>query len=242
MPYEIPAPRRDPNRQITVRSADRTSGTSTNFEFNIKIGYAIKSARLDNVIIPNSVYNVTSKNNTVPTSLGNATITSGSYDIGGLITALGTALTAVDAGFSITLSSITMKVTIADANPFKLNFGTGSNSIGTILGFSATDTATGTTFTGTNVYNMLQQPMWYMSVNAFTRNQQTTSGVNYTFSIPVNENTGNFVTYESNADYEQLIDVNDAQPPSTMRCSLVDSTGTVIDLNGLDWQFTVSFA
>lgn len=234
--------------QLTLMSQSRTSqsDSSSNYDINIILPQKGNDFALEFVSIPGSIYNISSANNSIDTSLGNTSVAAGTYDINSLVAALQTALQTVDATYTVTVSTITNKVTIACNNNFSLLFGSGPNaskSVASNIGFNASDTTSAKTVTGQNVYDMLLNQMLFITIDALgTPGQVNIKQINYqyTFSVPILVNTGNFYSYASNALYPQTITTAMSDTQLRWHVRMFDSTGAEAQLNGRDWIMVMS--
>lgn len=138
---------------LRLSSADRSSGTNDAPVWRLSRPVTVRRALLSAATIPNAMYTIsTGVNDVIPTTSGNATISPGVYTPTNLAAAAQTALLALGgSAFTCTYSTTTLKFTIArGATVFGINWLTGSNATNARreLGFSATDLAAATTYTG----------------------------------------------------------------------------------------------
>ena len=145
-------------RNILIKSIDRFSGSSSNFV--IKSNEVIQGDYvLKNVLIPNSLYNVTNQNNTFVlyenSTNKTVTIPKGNYTSSLFTAELKTQLDASSAGFNIfttTISTTTAKLTITAGNVFQLIFP--NDKTRRLLGFNELETIEFTSLTSDNIIDL----------------------------------------------------------------------------------------
>lgn len=139
-----------------IRSADRTSGTATNFRMKLDDPLRVESGgwfRVGAVSIPMSMHSIRAGyNSAIDVGGGFAAtvnISDGAYTAGALAAEVQTQLQTIDAGFSVAWDSSALAFTISHTTtPFTLDWATGANAganAGYALGFSPADTASLTT-------------------------------------------------------------------------------------------------
>jgi len=146
---------------IIIDSADYNY--STKFEVHLEAPAKhvnIKTFRIKNIIIPNSVYTVTTLNNTIYFREGEViysiTIPVGYYNgvnicstIQALMRATGSYL------YTVTISRVTMKITIsAPGSNFDLLFGSYNNNPFNMLGYANMDYTGSTSYTAERIFDM----------------------------------------------------------------------------------------
>ena len=150
--------------KIIIDSDDRTSGTNTNFTYNL--GTTIENIRLINIRgieFENLLYNINDYQNSLifVSPLGvtsNIILTNSIYSITRLSLALENELNAVADGntvFKVNFDDYE-KITISSVKgitPFSLNF-TGATAIGDVLGIDANEYVGITSLTGNNPINL----------------------------------------------------------------------------------------
>lgn len=227
---------------IVVNSFNRASGTDTNFNVNLNGTFPERFSQmcLLNLIMTNTMYNVTTSNNTfVFQETGEDAVTCslsvGNYTIYDIINNLPTAMNAVSPlsrTYTMSISSITNKLTItASAGTFTV---LSSGGLNLMLGFSTNNNSTtGLTVTGTRVYNMARYGglMLYCSsckgdvYNTVTGNRQG----NLAYIPVVEANTGELFSFRPHAlEWRDLSQEN----IDTMNFRLADDTSKDVDLNG----------
>lgn len=224
-----------------------SSGASTQVSLNNAIP-ASKSVELLEAIIPNTIYKIrTGVNNIIDFSVGAsvfvATIPPGAYTFGSLMVAIVTAMKAqTDNTWTATANSDTFKVTITGASNFILLFGSGTNkttSMATFLGFTAADTASGTTATGTNALQLANPFSVYVRIQELGNNIYTSSGQNFTYRLPLVVESGSIAEIDVNSDYRQILPLNQQRIFQNFTVSLCYADGSAIDLNGSSYELVL---
>lgn len=231
---------------IKLSSAQRKSGTYSNFLLplgGIKLSgkYVLRTA-----YIPNSSYNINSSNNqlyfTISSTAKTASIPVGYYDQLTLPSAVQTAMNAVSSGFTVSFNATPSTITIANATSFVLNNSNALNSIASILGFTPVDTTAGTSTTSTGILDL--SPLMSFNINISDQNNVqivinngSTSSVNATtFIVPVIQDTGFVVYYEPKDRLQQII--NFGQPMTALEITVTDDKGNNVNLLA-DWYIII---
>ena len=232
----------------TISSENRTSGSTTNFNLALPIGiHNVNCITLHEVQLPNTIYNVTSLNNTVYVDESGTTktcpITAGSYSITNLCSAVQASLIAnASLGYTVTYSSISMKITIANSlHTFALLF-SNLGTLATELGFDNSNTSTGNTFTGSNIISLYNPINLFIFVNEIGSHVQTSAGTQFTFKVSLDVNPGNLNTFTSLKFYPQKVHFGNPRSFQQFNISLCNESGLVIDTNGINWNVTLEFA
>lgn len=241
--------------RLIINSKDRIaaqSQSSTNFVVQFKqLIENSKCMTLESVQIPNEIYNITASNNIIDFNDGTATVAAtipvGAYSINGnsstgaLLTVIGTTMTTASAGhgaltFTATYSATTHFVTISAGGSFTILFASGTNaakSIANSIGFTAADTASATSAVGTQTPNLSYPYNIQLNVKGLG-GCLTTANTFATFTIPVNGNTGDVISYSICNGWIQS--VNPGQPFNTLEVQLLVD-GTTVDIRNADWCF-----
>lgn len=246
IPYKIPDFRSIYTNKLLIKSVDRLASSSNSSNFVVKLPKAIKGKWIVScVTIPNSIYTFDASNNKLyfywDSAARTATITPGVYTSSTIAAELQTQMQTVDAGFTVTRSSATKKLTFTHSTDnFYFNWSTSSgDSPEVMLGFTkATNTANGTSVTAPNVMNLAR----VLSINVEIREASTrimTSDVNddarFSIYIPNTASAGDFFT----ADYRQHSDMDIIKfdnPTKMLNIKMFDSEGNDVNLNGVDWE------
>lgn len=179
---------------LKLRSEQRDSGSIYDFRINRLSQKLCGKYHVRNFYAANTFWNVNSTNNVIYFNDGSAktaTITPGFYTASTLVTAVAAALNVVGTGFSCTLSSLTSAVTISNATPFILSWGTfTTNSAGEILGFSSVDAPAATAQTAPHPVNLDMVQSYNFIIDGCTSGiVDMKSGNGYTFSLPITEDS-----------------------------------------------------
>lgn len=251
--------KREPFRILDVDSARASSTTSNGFIFGLGTNRIFKLKRVDliSASIPNNIYNIrTGINDTIYFNRSStnytARISAGGYSISALLSAIPTAMNALDSNtYTATYNTTTNLVTIGGTSTFILNWATGpTNATETYrgmayeLGYTQTDTTTGTTQLANNPFNLGRPDYLYIVIPelqqiVFSGNLTTAlQDVKSTFVIQSNSNFGGYITYVDNGEYTQSIDYGKAPLDNLVQLSpyILTNTGEQISLNGVQWS------
>lgn len=231
-------------RELIVNSKNRYRGTAEDFSINIPMIENLRKFRLLSANIPNTLYNITSTNNTIYWVRGGALtaqLIEGAYDITGLLTEIADAMTTEDGvqSYTATYDSRTMRITITGTAAFVLNCTTTTNSAWYLLGFETdADTISATTHAADNVIR-LDLPAYLLLSIAELYNNKSVSDTNHraTFVIPITTNTQSNELFQTNLRYDTGRDFTAVNSITELTCKLTNPDGVVIDLNGSDFSF-----
>lgn len=243
---------------LRLSSADRDNATTTttdNCRWTLSRQFSAFSMQPISFSIPNSSYNVvTAVNDRLDTSLGTVTVAQGIYTPTTLAAAVQTVLQVVNAGFTCTYSTLTLKFTIAIGIGATFQFATGANilrSLHLTMGFASADTAT-TSLTAANA-SLLSSPEAVL-----VRSQALSAGAPPALAplsgaatkygdciarVPLSGSPGSGYT-----QWSATLDFEDINYPSTgTLISAIDlkffdaDTNLPVLLNGVDWSCEISF-
>lgn len=233
-----------------IASQDRSSGTASNFRINLPQGGQMNGTKwkLREVLLPQTMYNIRENvNNSVCIRVGatnyNLTVPPGGYNITTLMNAIQVRLVAVLGGsWSLIYDSSTMLVTFSNlsATPFILNWATSpyaSTGMWKELGFLKQDSVS---VTSTQAYQapMLIQPFHvYLYINQLPPKIYTSNGRRSTFIIPITVNSSSLMVFEDSDYFQQKVITGTPTTIQQFDVSLTYADGTVIELNGLEWEF-----
>lgn len=235
--------------QLLINSADRIAGTST--DFNVPLHFPlqdIKGVKLLSASIPNTIYNVTSSNNTIYWTRGiarSATITAGAYDVNTLISEIETSLQTVDPAqtYTVTYDQTLMKITIACDAAIVLTCTNTTNAIWEVVGFNTdSNTASANSHLADNVVRLDFPAYLAIRINELLNpGTISTTGYRCNFVVSLAENSSTVETFNVGSDY--LINQNYTSNNfiNTLNISLRKPTGETIDLNGADWAMLLEF-
>lgn len=240
--------------EVFVDSRDREYGSLTEFSYKIpQSSETVNGIQIIKVSIPKSYHEIRTGVNDVlnlteltgPTVI-NAQITPGTYEASALATHMGTILTTASAGgnawvYTVTYNASTGRFTFSagGVNSFTMNWAT-ANAAAAICGFPATNIATATTHTSTNVVDMEPNRNLYLSCGNFGSSVSAGRWKSYCLEIPT-----------TNDDFMQIINYEPAVPKtiplfgqktfSDLTFGLYYRDNTAVDLNGLGFGVTIRF-
>lgn len=235
---------------LFVNSANRDllhSTSSTNFRVNIvnpaksKILYC----GLKSVTFPNGIYNISILNNsfdiTDSSGANSITISPGNYNSTTLALEIETALNAL-AIDTYTVSIVNNKfVFTSDFAGFTLNPGLLPNLLLQKIGFVLSETYTGLTITAPNIFDISSIKNIFIKISQISSFIRNVYDIKYNFKFDVTCGFGGVVFFSEESKYSQKYNVTKDNLVSNayFDIQLVDEYGTVIDNNGLDWNFTL---
>lgn len=240
--------RLDSGQRLTSSGA-----TAANATYALQRPLTVFSAQVVSVTIPNSMYQITSSNNKVDTSLGTVTIPVGTYTSASLGTTLQALLVALDATFIVAYSTTMGKYTISRTGAFSLLFSTGVNaaiSTARVLGYNATDHTLAASYAGDNVADLTAPSYLHVNSMALARGSGETIGPvpsstrptksNVIARVPLTGVFGGMSTWEQALWDEDLSYERAGALVSEIDLYLTDERGAIIDLNGRDWAVDIS--
>jgi len=223
---------------LKIDSQQRMNYATTNpGSFNIVLQRPLEGSwRLCQAYVPVSQYNVNSTNNVINFFENNvsktATLTQGYHDTNTLMAEVAAQMTAASGGFAIftvTQSSLPLRITISSTQNFRLQFGSyKTNSAASIIGYLPVDTAIATSHLAANIANLVTQRSYNISINNESRFIDSTGRL-CSFVVPVLSNSGGLAVYEPSIIFPQIITFT--QPTSTLKIQVTDDTGNIIGLS-----------
>jgi hypothetical protein len=246
---------------VLVDSRDRNYGRhASSSQFVVSLPGRlrnVRSALLLDAQIPSSFYVVCAARATnsmtveLDGSTNTVTVPDGNYTATQMSTALQTALNAAfgTGVFTVTFSSTTQKFTLAATGTIVVDT-TGAGpytawGLGYFLGFPRNALHTGTdTVTGTSVANLNPESFVCVHVDELDGIEQCAmygdgvSGRRCLAKIPITGDSFTYTMIDQNVAYSEL----KAQADVTqLTVALRFHDGTLVDLNGQEWSFTVQF-
>jgi hypothetical protein len=228
---------------VTTGGTAFVSKTSGNpFQSTIRLGNRHRTVRtiaLKNAQIPIGFYNVRAPFNTFVYDGTTYTITPGNYTtLAQLNAAATTPGTTISALGSFAANATTGIVTFTPVSGSHTFGPPGTNSILTFLGFTATQTLTGTSITGTYPYTLAWDT--YISIWIENIGQSSLEPVQISFKIPLSGTTNGVMFWTEGDQHQQVIDVSD-RGVRVDRFNLVvlDRFRNILNNNGLDWSFSI---
>jgi hypothetical protein len=256
-------------KYLVIDSRDRVSGTSTNFQVKLNPAiFGVKSIKLVNVVMPNSIYNFTNSNNYLyiaETGAGGGTvgilITPGCYTATQVATIIGQQLTShslLGYTYTCTYSTNTLKFTITSTGNFQMlmtsNNNYASKPAGQILGFNL-DTSPALSQTGDTIPQLYQPTHIFIDIAEFPVITRSTNYFLYgTFFVNLTTNSGsieNWSLFERNYEvdfYGTSRAISELNIRLKIRNTLNQSVENLFiggndsvepDLNGGDWTMVL---
>lgn len=235
----------DKKVRMFINSRNRDSTSASVSDFTIRLPFAltkIKKISVASCEIPISYYATSSSSLISWTMQGTGTtytasIASGTYSIGDFVTALQTAMNAQLAGFTITNSGTTMKITITHASAFRINSAT---TLSAEIGFAGTTSSYATSWTSDNVVNVSgTNHIFILSTQLARQRRETytdnTLNSNIFFKIAITDSFSQVTHYKPDAtgisdSFYNSLDL------SVIDFKLVDEQLNAVNLNGINWM------
>lgn len=227
-------------KMFILNSKDRlpnsVSSTDCVFQFN---AMAAKSCTPVSFAMPLTQYNINSSNYLVYFNDGTTTypisLTYGNYSVYDFIIELEAKLNAALAGFTVTYSDISMKLTIANLTPFRFMFATYStNSTAYLMGFNATDGTLAVSQTSDNCID-LSLPLYVCcNILEFSKRVESSNASLCTFVFPSKANGGDLLLYSEMSDFRQCAQIYEDYIQS-IRVRFTYPNGEPLSNNNNDW-------
>ncbi len=224
--------------RLLIKTIDRTANSTSSANFKIELPASISGDWLVRYVhMPNALYNVvTGLNDTVYTSLGNATLTAGYYTATTFTTMLVTRLQVANVNFAATFDTDTKKLTITNLAAFTLNFATTAQSAARLLGFPNADTASAASQVATNTINLIASPSVVIDVAECTYPIDSTDVVSSARGHVVVPFTVAYGGYERIGHNDLYQCLTFPRPTKNLTVRLYDTDGNAASLNGADWE------
>lgn len=233
-----------------IRSADRSSGTASSFIVPFQNPREFKRVTLLDVVLPQTIYNITAANNSLDFSDGatlSVTITPGAYSITNLLVQIATQMNVVSTGWAWTYNGNQLTSTVVKTGGSAQLLGvSGTNHVTSILptlGFT-TDQTGALTYTGANVVQLANPLSVYINVAELGGDNCTSGNLFYTFRVPITTTAGGIVEVTPGAYFRQcqLTSASYGRQLSYLSVSLVYASGVAVNLNGSDFEFELEFS
>lgn len=226
--------------RVLLKSRDAAYSSSTYSEqyiFPLAFGKLHGRYRVSAVSCGMNFYNVSSSNNTVYTSLGNATLVSGYYSASTFATMLDTRLKVVDANFSATYSSDTKKITVSNTGAFTLNFATTTNTAAYLMGFALSNTASATSQVADYPVNLVLSPSISLSFVDASNNITGTNAFSTKANVYLPLNNVSYGTYVTwyHRDLPQYLDFT-SSVSGRVKVLVLDGQGNPLNLQRADLE------
>lgn len=226
--------------RYTVNSSKRLSSSvsETSFQYNLNITHNAHSrVLLTRVVIPKTYFNVAQNNTFTLTELGidtTITIPLGNYDFQDLADNLKTLLDAGStntATFTVTASEITGKLSFSCDKAASITLGANSG-IESVLGLTLSSTYT-MPFSSDNICLFNEHDSLSIISNIVGDSNRVLA------TIPIAHNS--HWDYSTYVYTDRVIDskIMNHAPSNVYEFTLVNSAGSVVNLNGLSWSFDI---
>jgi hypothetical protein len=195
-------------RHLLIQSVDRISGTTNDFTMKIPPLMSVGQVSLLSASIPNTMYNITSLNNTIYWTWEgalSATLLAGAYSVTDLCLALATAMDAADSieTYTVSYAPSTMKISIICTAAFLLTCTSTTTSIWYELGFDTdVDTGLATSHTADNMLHLDFPPYILISINEISSAKAaTTANFRANFCVSMSHNSQYVEVFNENSNF-----------------------------------------
>jgi hypothetical protein len=211
------------NATIMLGNQHRTVRTIALKNAQIPIGFYNVRAPYNTFVYDGTTYTITPGNYTTLAQLNAAAITPGTT-----ISALGTFAANATTGI-VTFTPVSGSHTFGPPVP---------NTILSFLGFTSTQTLTGTTLTAIYPYTLV----WDMYISIWIENigQSSLEPVQISFKIPLSGTLNNVMFWTEGVQHQQIIDVSDkCVRVDRLKVVVLDRFRNRLNNNGVDWSFSI---
>jgi hypothetical protein len=169
---------------------------------------------------------------TISSTLYTAQIPVGFYTNSTIASSVQTTMNAQYSGFTVTLSSLTNVITIANSTDFVLNFGTQkNNSSANLLGFNWSDTISNTSVSGNSSIDLAPYNTFNIRINNLTNIENSNSN-SFTFCVPITSGVNSLNYFEP---FNTNWIVSFPTPTQNLNISILDEFGKQIII-GANWS------
>jgi hypothetical protein len=227
---------------VTVNGQPFVTKTAGNpFQCTIMLGNrhrTVRSVTLKNAQIPIGFYNVRAPYNTFVYDGTTYTVTPGNYTtLAALNAATVTPGTTVSALGSFAASATTNIVTFTPVSGSHTFGAPVPNTLLSFLGYTSTQTLTGTTIVATYPYTLNWDT--YISLWIANLGQSSLEPVQISFKIPLSGTTNNVMYWTEGSQNDQVVDVTDRSVRvDRLNIGVFDRFRNILNNNGLDWAFS----
>jgi hypothetical protein len=224
---------------ILIKSADRISGVTHDFIYKTQ-QLLDGEYVLQNVIVPNTCYNINSRNNTFilfeDSTNKDITLDQGNYTVASLISEIQNKLDAASVGyqtFSVSFDTANGLIKITGTLPFQLIFPDSTTAL--TYGFDNLTTVMGTIVTADNIVDLSYPLSIGIDIDESDKDNYLNPKTNSSSSLYVPFNVS-FGVYKnlSRDEFRQTIKFNNVR---TLHIRIVNtSDNTAIDLHGSNYE------
>jgi len=194
---------------------------------------------LNNLTIPNTIYNFNSSNNSITFTQGSTVTVSvsvGNYSASTLTDALNTAITAAGLSITVSFDEDNAVFSFTGSSAFTIDSATMSRQLGLK---EQLPTASATSYTPSQVCDFAGATNLYIRIRNLSMNNLDSRGNTSSIiaSIVVNTNYGEYIFFSSPDILYFMISENKI---SHLDIEITDQEGSVVDLNGSSFNMTLS--
>lgn len=234
---------------LIIDSRNRTSESASSSDFKINLNRPIsgETVRLKEILIPNVIYNIRAGINDRVVFRRSSTnysvqITPGKWSVTTLLNMIQTGMNSADANtYVCSYDATTMKVTIGGASAFILNWTISSSSMYRELGFTNTDTTSGTSQTSVGIVQLYRPQKFIIRIEEMGYSGVTDAGVPYSFNGTLNVAAGDIQDFTEASWFDQKVKTVLNAMPNQLTIKLQYIDGQNLDLNNGDWILVLEF-
>lgn len=231
-------------KYLLIDSADRSSGTSTDFKVQINPPInGINKIELFSISMPNTAYNINESNNfiyfTEDIDIAQE-LFPGNYNINTLLEAIGSRMTTasnVESTYVATYNPTTMKITVTSGGNWKFNFGNQiTNSIASILGYAnVTPGSLSDHWEAENVVQLHKPLVYFIDIAQLPVSCKSTNTDFATFAI-TSTTVGSQIEYFHQNERYPIIETYNHQNVYELSIKVKSRGNRIVDLNGAEWS------
>lgn len=235
---------------VFITSQDRENGTISSCSVNLKNAVlAPKAYAVESVQMFNAQYTINNNNNQFhfrdsTNTAHTITLTNGNYTGSSLATLITNAMNTADTSsgdtYTVSFSSVTGKITIAnDTSNFQLTFGNvTSRSVASTIGFNNTNLTGSQSYTGQNLIK-LSSKYYIIKTDLGGKNQTHSVNAFENVLCVVNNSTtfGDLIIYQPYL--AKTFKLNQINEISKIKFDIYDDNGNIADLQ-LDWSVNLT--
>lgn len=235
-------------KYLLVESSKRISGSAQDYTIQIPAVQHATRVSLISASIPNTLYNITTSNNTIYWTRAGAkttTISPGAYSVSALVVALAAAMEAADntETYNVSYSATTMKITITCSAAIGLTCVNIIDAIWDVLGFSTSaNRAAATSHEGDDVLRLDFPSYLLISVAEFApAGVVCADNIRANFIVYMDTNSQYVQIYNHKNSFDNLSEYTSRNGINNLTVRLLQPDGSLVDLNGGDWSFVLQF-
>lgn len=226
---------------LVLKSAQRTSGTSSGFDIQLTRSFNFRSVTLEYASIPNTIYTITRGKNAIyfqhstyanPLKSG---IPPGFYTSATFPTAVQNAINSnpfvIPNTVTVTLDPLTARLVCTCLPGQTISFFNGGADTCLATGFTTQGPAN--IVTATNIMDLSGTSEVLLDISSIQKTTSSATALNIgNFVIPFDVITGSYTSFNINNNFEMTSESANLQ---NVHVNVRDADGNIVDLNGANW-------